>query len=80
MTYKVTPRQRQLLLLIRDFTRKNGYPPSRRELLLELGAASTNTVTCLLKSLEKNKLVLIAPKISRGITLTDQGNTILGLA
>lgn len=78
MKHKVTPRQRQVLLLIRDYTQANGFPPSRRDILADLGAESTNTVACLLKILVREQLILIAKGKARGIRITEAGIAVLG--
>jgi len=50
---QLTRRQRQLLDFIGDFLRQRGYPPSVREMAEAIGARYPNTVTCLVRTLEK---------------------------
>jgi SOS-response transcriptional repressor LexA len=78
MTKKITARQKELLILIRDFTKAQGFPPSRRDLLEALGVTSTNTIVCLLKALEVRKLIVVLPRTARGITLTPESVAVVG--
>lgn len=80
MAKKITARQKQVLLLIRDFSKSKGYPPSRRDLLESLGVTSTNTVACLLKALRDRGLLELLPHTARGIKLTATAEEILGPA
>jgi len=50
---QLTRRQRQLLDFIGEFLRQRGYPPSVREMAAAIGARYPNTVTCLVRALEK---------------------------
>lgn len=78
MTKRITARQKELLLLIRDFTKAQGYPPSRRDLLTALGVTSTNTIACLLNALAARKLIVLLPRTARGITLAPASLAVLG--
>jgi repressor LexA len=80
MAKKITARQKQLLIIIRDFTKSNGYPPSRRDLLDALGVTSTNTVACLLQALVDRELIKLLPKTARGIILTAASLEVVGPA
>ena len=42
---RLTPRQRQVLAFVTDFTTRNGAPPTVREIAAGLGIASTNAVS-----------------------------------
>jgi len=78
MSKKITARQKELLLLIRDFTKAHGYPPSRRDLLNALDVTSTNTIACLLNALAARKLIVLLPRTARGITLTPESVAVVG--
>ncbi|TXH16097.1 MAG: hypothetical protein E6R03_06105 [Hyphomicrobiaceae bacterium] len=80
MKKKITARQKQVLVLIRDFTKSNGYPPSRRDLLESLGVTSTNTIACLLNALKERGLIDLLPHKARGIKLTESAQDIVGPA
>ena len=68
-----TPRQKQVLVLVRDYILAHGYPPTKRELADALGVSSATGVSDILDAAEKKGLVKLVPFISRGIRLTDEG-------
>lgn len=72
-----TARQKQVLLLVRDFVLKNNYPPTKRELANLLGVKSATGVNDILEAAEKKGLVKLVPFISRGIILTEAGLEVL---
>jgi repressor LexA len=49
----LTPRQRNILQVIRDSVRKRGYPPSMREIGEAVGLASTSSVSYQLSTLQR---------------------------
>lgn len=70
--------QRRILEYLRDFTQKQGYPPTIREIVRGLGISSTSVVAYHLKRLEQAKFIERSPRFSRSIRLTDTGARWLG--
>lgn len=68
-----TPRQLEVLRLVRDFIRDKGYPPTKRELAKLLNVSSPTGVTNILDAAEQKGLVRLIPFISRGIQITEAG-------
>ena len=52
----VTPTQRKVLETIVSYQRRNGFPPTQRELCQLLGVTSTSTVYSHLSALERKGL------------------------
>ena len=50
---ELTPRRRRIVQVIEDSVRRNGYPPSMREIGEAVGLASTSSVAYQLSVLEK---------------------------
>ena len=68
----LTRRQRKVLDFIYEFVEENGYPPTHEEIQLEVGLSSKSHVHFYLKALEREGYIERAPKIPRGIRLTDK--------
>ncbi|GAC1420324.1 MAG: transcriptional repressor LexA [Burkholderiaceae bacterium] len=68
---KLTARQEQILLLIRDAITNTGFPPTRAEIAKELGFRSANAAEEHLQALARKGAIDIAPGTSRGIRLRD---------
>ena len=68
-----TQRQKQVLVLVRDYIAQHGYPPTKRELADILGVSSATGVSDILDAAERKGLVVLVPFISRGIRLTTEG-------
>ena len=66
---KLTPRQEQILNLIRDAIDNTGFPPTRAEIANELGFKSANAAEEHLQALARKGAIEIAPGTSRGIRL-----------
>ncbi|MDR9432506.1 MAG: transcriptional repressor LexA [Spiribacter sp.] len=66
----LTPRQAQILELIRHFMAKTGYPPTRSEIAAELGFRSANAAEQHLRALAKKGYLTLQPGASRGIRLS----------
>ncbi|MFC1237605.1 transcriptional repressor LexA [Vibrio sp. DW001] len=78
----LTPRQQQVLDLIRDKIEDSGMPPTRAEIARELGFRSANAAEEHLKALAKKQAIEIIPGASRGIRVllqSDAVNDDLGL-
>ena len=72
-----TDRQMQILRVIDDSTRENGYPPSVRELCDLLGIRSTNGVADHLRRLASKGLILRGVAKARTMRLTELGRDLL---
>jgi len=75
----LTPRQAQVLDIIRQHITDTGYPPTRADIAAELGFRSPNAAEEHLKALARKGAIEIIPGTSRGIRLpTDSGLPIVG--
>ena len=70
---KLTPRQEQILNLIRDAIENTGFPPTRAEIANELGFKSANAAEEHLQALARKGAIEISPGTSRGIRLVGAG-------
>lgn len=64
----ITPVQRELLVAIARLSRR-GYPPTIRELAVQMAWRSTHTVLSSLTRLKKKQLVRWDPDLPRTLTL-----------
>jgi len=71
MEAKLTPRQSQILALIRDCIEETGYPPTRAEIAERLGFRSANAAEEHLRALARKGAIAMVPGASRGIRLVD---------
>lgn len=65
----ITQRQRECLQSIERHIAQHGRPPSLRELGTLLGVTSTNAVSILLRTLERDGYIRVDPKVARGIVV-----------
>jgi len=77
--YELTPRQYQVLDLIRNAIEENGMPPTRAEIALGLGFKSPNAAEDHLRALERKGAIELIPGASRGIRLKDAIREQMGL-
>lgn len=78
---KLTPRQAEILELIKRFVAETGYPPTRAEIARELGFRSANAAEEHLKALARKGALELQPGASRGIRLVgveDEGLPVIG--
>jgi len=75
----LTPRQSQVLDLIRQHISDTGYPPTRADIAAELGFRSPNAAEEHLKALARKGAIEIIPGTSRGIRLPDSEHSGLPL-
>ncbi|NLN19458.1 MAG: transcriptional repressor LexA [Firmicutes bacterium] len=68
---RLTPRQRQILDVIKDQVIRKGYPPSVREIGDAVGLASSSTVHAHLETLERLGFIRRDPTKPRAIELLD---------
>lgn len=77
--YKLTPRQAEILELIREFQATTGFPPTRAEIALRLGFRSPNAAEEHLRALARKGAIELIPGSSRGIRLPeDEGLPVIG--
>ena len=69
----LTPRQQEILQLIRDRIEATGLPPTRAEIALEFGFRSPNAAEEHLKVLARKGVLELLPGASRGIRLSNGG-------
>ena len=67
----LTPRQAEILQLIKDYQADSGMPPTRPEIAKQLGFKSANAAEEHLKALAKKGVIEMMPGTSRGIRLMD---------
>jgi repressor LexA len=75
----LTPRQKQILVLIQKVMRETGMPPTRAEIARAVGFRSVNAAEEHLRALERKGVVELLPGTSRGIRLKDALREQLGL-
>ena len=75
----LTPRQSQILQLIRDQIEQSGMPPTRAEIAAELGFRSANAAEEHLRALARKGCIELVAGSSRGIRLKDILREQLGL-
>jgi repressor LexA len=67
---ELTPRQRQILTMIRDWVDRHGYPPTMREIGAAVGLASPSSVAHQLKVLEEHGHLRRDARGSRAVALS----------
>src|SRR5215467_13081111 len=75
----LTPRQRQILMLIQKVMHDTGMPPTRAEIAHTLKFRSANAAEDHLRALEKKGVLELLPGTSRGIRLKDSLREQIGL-
>ena len=70
---ELTPRQNEILTLIRRQIEKTGMPPTRADICEALGFRSPNAAEAHLRALEAKGVIEMTPGASRGIRLVAQG-------
>jgi repressor LexA len=69
---QLTPRQAEVLALIRTSMQQTGMPPTRAEIAAELGFKSANAAEEHLKALARKGVIHMMPGTSRGIQLLNE--------
>ncbi|HOV22035.1 MAG TPA: transcriptional repressor LexA [bacterium] len=72
---KLTGRQKEILKFIKNFTEKNGYPPTIEEIMGKFSFSSPNAVISHLSALEKKGIIERKGNISRGIIIKETDKT-----
>lgn len=75
----LTPRQSQVLDIIKDQIQQTGMPPTRAEIARILGFKSANAAEEHLKALAKKGVITMMPGASRGIRLVEDAEEDAGL-
>jgi repressor LexA len=76
---ELTPRQAQILRLIREHLSSRGFPPTRAEICRIMGFRSPNAAEEHLKALARKGAIEMAPGASRGLRLKEpQGIPVVG--
>jgi repressor LexA len=70
---RLTPRQEQVLQLIREYAEATGFPPTRAEIAKALGFRSVNAAEEHLRALARKGAIELLPGASRGIRLKEIG-------
>lgn len=69
---KLTPRQQEVLDLIRRYSEATGYPPTRADIARELGFRSANAAEEHLKALARKGAIEMIAGASRGIRIIEE--------
>lgn len=78
MNNPITERQKQLLLIIYQYIKSTGYPPTFEEMRTELGVSSNQSIIDLLDKLITAKYIKKHKTAARGITILSLGYDVLG--
>jgi repressor LexA len=76
---ELTPRQKQILLLVQNVIHDTGMPPTRAEIARTLKFRSVNAAEEHLRALERKGVLELLPGTSRGIRLKDSLREQMGL-
>jgi len=69
---RLTPRQSQVLDVIRSHIEETGYPPTRADIARSLGFRSANAAEEHLKALARKGAIALIPGTSRGLKLLEE--------
>jgi len=72
MAEELTPRQAEILDLIRDTLAETGMPPTREDICRAFGFASPNAAETHLRALERKGVIEVVPGTARGIRLLEE--------
>jgi repressor LexA len=72
----LTPRQAEILQLLKDYQAHSGMPPTRAEIASQLGFKSANAAEEHLKALAKKGFIEMMPGTSRGIRLLEDDDAV----
>lgn len=74
----LTPRQAEILALLRSFTERHHRPPTRAELAAHFGFRSPNAAEEHLRALARKGVIELIPGEARGIRVKDVGLPVVG--
>ena len=66
---ELTDRQSEVLTVIADYIKDNGFPPTRMDISDEMGFSSPNAAQEHLEALERKGWIKVLPAISRGLVV-----------
>jgi len=78
MKKSITPRQSELLLIIYNYIKNEGYPPTFDEMRGKLQVVSNQSIIDLLNKLEKGRFIKRTENIARSIAILPLGYEVLG--
>jgi repressor LexA len=78
MKKQITPRQKQLLMVLYDYIANSGYPPTFEEMRQGLGVSSNQSIKDLLEKLKQGGFIRKGESQARGITILPLGYEELG--
>ncbi len=78
MDAELTPRQSEILELIRHWVRNEGRPPTRADICTAFGFRSPNAAESHLKALARKGAILMEEGRARGIRLVEEGLPVIG--
>lgn len=78
MKYIVTVRQKELLSIIYEYIRSEGFPPTYGEMRKQLGVSSNQSIIDLIEKLRNNGLIRKSETAARGLTILPRGYEALG--
>ena len=78
MDADLTPRQTEILELIRHWVRNEGRPPTRADICAAFGFSSPNAAESHLKALARKGVIEMEEGRARGIRLVDDGLPVIG--
>lgn len=78
MSNALTNRQKELLSIIYDYIKNNGYPPTFEEMRENLGVSSNQSILDLLKKLEDKRIIKKGGFAARSLAILPLGYEILG--
>jgi repressor LexA len=74
---KSLQRYKAILKFLYEYKKKNGYPPTNREISEAAGIPSTSVTSYYLDRLKERGLVNFVPKAARTIQLTNVGSQLV---
>jgi len=77
MSQKSVDRQKEIIKFIIDFSSKNGYPPSMREVALAVDVSSSSTIHKILHQCHDDGLLVSTKGIVRSMQVTKEGKKLL---
>lgn len=70
-------RQEKIVKFIIDYSEKNGYPPTMREVANEIDVSSSSTIHKILHACQEDGLIVITKGILRSMKVTPKGKELI---
>jgi repressor LexA len=77
MNQKSVDRQKEIIKFVIDFSSKNGYPPSMREVASAVNVSSSATIHKILHECHRDGLLISTQGIVRSMRVTEEGKELL---